>query len=304
MKKAAVITGLCLIVLAMSCRFYFKTTTDNFSIPTNSTSIQNGKNLTHLVCGGCHFDPATKKFTGKPMHDLPGIGGKLVAANLTHSTVSGATADYTDAKLFYLIKTGIAKDGSFMPYMMRPMTADEDINDIISYLRSDDIAVAADDHSPGQTHLNALGKMFVRIGFGKPTPYNKGVARPDENDELAYGRYLVAVIGCYHCHSSSKLRISYNVPEHSKGYMEGGIAFKTENGKIRSVNLTPDNETGIGSFSLNDFSLAVRNGMAPNNRKLRSPMPKFPEMNDKEVRAIYNYLKSLPAVHHKAGTNL
>jgi hypothetical protein len=48
-----------------------------------------------------------------------------------------------------ILKTGISKSGKFMPYMMRPMMADEDINDIIVYLRSDDDAAVAADTTIG-----------------------------------------------------------------------------------------------------------------------------------------------------------
>ena len=44
-----------------------------------------------------------------------------------------------------LLKTGIARDGSFKGYMLRPNMVDEDIDDIIDYLHSNDPAVAAAD---------------------------------------------------------------------------------------------------------------------------------------------------------------
>jgi len=301
LKKLIVISILAAIV---SCRFYFDTTKDNFTSHSNPTSVQNGKNLTHNICGGCHYDHEMKKFIGKPMHDLPGIGGKLFSANLTQSVSNGIPPKYSDAELFYLLKTGIAKNGKFMPYMIKPMMADEDINDVIAYLRSNDADVAPADTTVGLSHINFLGKMFIRIASHKPAPYNKGVARPDENNAAEYGRYLVAVVGCFHCHSSSILKVDYVYPENSKGYMTGGMRLKSTNGKIRSVNLTPDNETGIGTFTLADFTNAVREGLAPGGRKLRVPMPKFKDLTDKQVQAIYTYLRTLAPVHHRVGTNL
>jgi mono/diheme cytochrome c family protein len=298
------LTVLTILAAIVSCKFYFNTTKENFTVRTNTASVQNGKNLTHNICGGCHYDHDMKKFIGKPMHDLPGIGGKVFASNLTQSASNGIPPTYSDAELFYLLKTGIAKNGKFMPYMMRPMMADDDINDVISYLRSNDPDVAAADTTIGLTHINFLGKMFIRIASKKPTPYNKNVPGPDENDAVNYGRYLVAVVGCYHCHSASLLKVDYLHPEDSKGYMTGGARLKSTTGKIRAVNLTPDNETGIGSFTLADFTLAVKEGKGPKGRALRVPMPKFKTLTDKQVNAIYSYLKSLPAVQHRVGTNL
>jgi len=295
---------LAVLIAFVSCRFYFNTTKENFTVRTNAASVQNGKNLTHNICGGCHYDQDMKKFIGKPMHDLPAIGGKVFAANLTQSATNGIPPTYSDAELFYLIKTGIAKNGKFMPYMMRPMMADEDIKDVITYLRSNDPEIAAADTTVGLTRINFLGKMFIRIASKKPTPYNKDVPTPDENDAANYGRYLVAIVGCYHCHCSSILKVNYMHPEDSKGYMTGGARLKSTSGKIRSVNLTPDNKTGIGTFTLADFTSAVLEGKAPGGRVLRVPMPKFKSLTDKQVNAIYVYLKSLPAVEHRVGTNL
>jgi mono/diheme cytochrome c family protein len=300
-KKLIVLS---MLVAIVSCKFYFNTTKENFTVRTNSASVQNGKNLTHNICGGCHYDHDVKKFIGMPMHDLPGIGGKIFTANLTQSASNGIPPRYNDAELFYLIKTGIAKNGKFMPYMMRPMMADDDINDVITYLRSNDPEVAGVDTTVGLTHINFLGKMFIRIASKRPTPYNRDVPRPDEADAASYGRYLVAVVGCYHCHSSSILKVDYLHPEDSKGYMAGGARLRSTSGKIRSVNLTPDNATGIGTFSLADFTLAVREGKAPGGRALRVPMPKFKNLTDKQVNAIYTYLRTLPAAAHKVGTNL
>ncbi len=292
-----------MLVVVVSCRFYFDTTKDSFTSHSNATAVQNGKNLTHNICGSCHFDHEVKKFIGKPMNELPGIGGKLYSANLTQSITNGIPPKYSDAELFYLIKTGIAKNGKFMPYMMRPMMADEDINDVIAYLRSNDPDVAAEDKTVGLSHINFLGKMFIRISSKKPTPYKKGVARPDESDAAEYGRYLIAVVGCYHCHSSSLLHVDYSFPEISKGYMAGGAKFKSTGGKkIRGSNLTPDNETGIGGFSSADFTMAVREGIGPGGYKLRAPMPKFKQLTDKQAQAIYTYLRTLNPEHHKVGT--
>lgn len=285
--------------IIMGCRFYFNTTHDNFTTHPVNTSLENGKDLTYSVCGGCHYDHTVNKFIGKQLDELPRIGGKLFAANLTQSASNGIVPKYSDAELFYLIKTGIAKNGKFMPYMMRPMMADEDINDIILYLRSNDVAVTAADTTVGKTHINFLGKAGVRL-FLKPQPYKKGITKPDENDAINYGYYLVAVTGCYHCHSKNKTGVDYSVPEQTKGYLQGGMTMKDPLGKkIHAPNITPDKETGIGDYSQSEFSKAMTDGIIPGGGQLKAPMPKFKYMNNKEVNAIYAYLFSLQPVHHK-----
>src|SRR2546423_4560418 len=168
---------LVVLILIYSCRFYFKTTTDHFETKKEISSQERGKNFAFAICTGCHYDFKINKFIGKSLNDLPKIAGHLYSANLTQSKTNGIPPQYTDAELFYLLKTGISKNGYFMPYMMRPMMADEDINDIIVYLRSDDPAVTPADTTVGKTHINFIGKIGLRT-LADPQPYNKNVPRP------------------------------------------------------------------------------------------------------------------------------
>lgn len=287
------------IVIATGCRFYFDKTKDNFTVSPGNQSLVNGKNLTYNICAGCHYDPALQKFSGKQLNDLPKIAGTLYSANITHSVTNGTTTAYSDAELFYLLKTGIARNGKFMPYMMRPMMADEDVNDIITYLHSNDEAVAAADTTVGTSHINLIGRWGLRLG-ARPQPYNKGVPRPDEHDAVNYGRYLVAVTGCYHCHSKKALQVDFMTPEKSASYMQGGMKLKDPNGnRIFGPNLTPDKETGIGNFTQADFSNAVTRGVTPAGRKLSPPMPVYKHLTAAQVDALYAYLHTLQPVHHK-----
>jgi mono/diheme cytochrome c family protein len=298
-SKLNLIIYLLSFVMIVSCRWYFKTTTDNLEAKKTADAFQRGKNLTFIVCADCHYDPKTGKLTGKSLNDLPKIAGHLYSANLTQSKTNGIPPQYTDAELFYLLKRGIGKNGKFLPFMMRPMMADEDINDIIVYLRSSDAAVTAADTTVGKTRINIIGRTGLRLG-AKPQPYNKGVQRPDENNPVEYGKYLVAIAACYHCHSGKLFGLDFLEPEKSKGYLQGGIKVKDPEGeKLQAPNLTPDKETGIGNFSQEEFATAVREGIAPSGRKLSPPMGKFKSLTDKQVNAIYAYLRSLPPVHNQ-----
>jgi mono/diheme cytochrome c family protein len=297
-QKRYMVPGL-LVLLVCGCKMYFATTDDQLTARAAPQSVERGKNLAFNICSGCHYDRQVGKFIGKHLNDLPKIAGTLYSANLTHSATHGIPPRYTDAELFYLLKTGISKSGKFMPYMMRPMMADADINDIIVYLRSADPAVAPADTTVGKTHINFIGKIGLRY-LSSPQPYNKGVPAPDENDAIGYGRYLVAVIGCYHCHSQKARKLDYFDAEKTKGYLVGGMKLKDPQGdRLYGPNLTPDKETGIGNFTEEDFSRAVREGTVPSGKKLSPPMPKFDHLTDKQVHALYAYLQSLPAVHHK-----
>ncbi len=284
------------VVAIISCKTHFTTTQETFVIAPKDEGLERGKNLTYNICGQCHYNREIKSFVGEQMHDLPAFMGKLYSANLTNYP-AGILPRYSDAEFFYLIKTGIARDGRFIPYMIRPTIADEDLRDILRYLRSNDEAVRGNETKVGQIHLTALGKLATKIA-GKPQPYLKGIPVPAETDEIATGKYLIDVIGCYHCHSKSILGLKYTDPERSKGYLAGGYKWKIDGERIYASNITKDNETGIGKYTRQDFRAAVREGQAPNGRMLRYPMRHFKHLTDTQLDAIFAYIQTMPARHH------
>jgi len=289
-----------LIILPLllgSCKSHFETTTEKFTAVKNEHSFEHGKNLAFNVCGQCHYNKEAQSFIGEEIKDLPKFMGTVYSANLTNSKRSGI-ARYTDAELYYLLKTGIAKDGRFIPYMVRPTMADADINDIIVYLHSDDAPVKANDKVAGITHVSFLGKLATKVS-GKPLSLKRNIQRPSPDNEVAYGRYLVDVVGCYHCHSKSILSLDYLQPEESKGYMAGGMKWKIDGYKIHASNVTPDKETGIGNYTKADFRKAVQDGEAPGGRMLHFPMRRFKHLTDQQADAIFAYLNTLPPKEHK-----
>jgi hypothetical protein len=289
-------------IIVGSCKTKYNTTKASYTAAESTNAFERGKVMVYSVCGGCHYNKSDNKFIGMPMHEVPGFMGKVYSANLTNSKSHGIPPHYSDAELRYLLKTGIARDGRFLPYMLRPNMADEDLNAIIVYLRSGDPPVAAGDTTIGITHLNPVGKLIMNM-TGKPLPYKPGIKRPSENNPVATGRYLVDNIGCFHCHSHSLTSLNYLNPEQSKGYMAGGIKFKDPQGnKIYASNLTPDKQTGIGNFTKSAFRKAVKDGEGPDG-KLHPPMPEFKRLNDREVDAIYSYLQTIPAKFHKIKGN-
>lgn len=299
MKNRAypIIACLVAVIITISCKTHFETTKADYKAVAGTEHFEHGKALVFSICAGCHYNRGLNKLAGNPMHDVPGIAGKVFSANLTQSKTNGIAPKYTDSEIKYLLKTGISKDGRFMSYMLRPNMADEDINDIIVFLRSNDPAVAPADTTVGLTHYSLIGKAY--LGFSaNPAPYQANIKRPSPNDEVALGRYLVDNVGCYHCHSKSLKSLNSINPEQTKGYLAGGATLKGENGMgIQASNITPDKNTGIGNYTKEDFRKAVKDGRSP-TRKLRPPMEEFKYLTDKEVDAIYAYIMTVPAKYN------
>lgn len=68
---------------------------------------------------------------------------------------------------------------------------------------------------------------------------------------IAKGEYLARAADCVACHSAP-----------GRAPFSGGVAFRLPFGTIYSTNITPDRETGIGSWSDNDFVRALHRGIA------------------------------------------
>jgi mono/diheme cytochrome c family protein len=302
-KLIAAISAITAGVIIISCKTQFATTKERFTAVESPRALEHGRNLVYSICAGCHYNRGVNKFIGNQIEDVPGIAGKVYSANLTHSKTHGLVPRYSDAEIKYLLKTGVARDGRFLSYMLRPNMSDEDINDIIIFLRSnDDPALAAADTTIGLTHFTAIGKMYMGM-HADPVPYKTGIKRPSENNRTALGYYLVDNLGCFHCHSKSLTSLNFVNPDQSKGYLAGGIKLKGEKGmEVAASNITPDKNAGIGNYTRQQFLKALKDGEAP-DRKLHPPMPKFDRLSDGEIDAIYAYLQTVPPNDHKVERN-
>jgi len=298
MKKLKWITAISFAIAAVtiySCKTQYATAPSNFTAIASPEALARGKVLIYSSCAGCHYNHGVNKFIGNPIDDVPGIAGKVFSANLTNSKTHGIPPYYTDAQLKYLLKTGIAKDGRFIPYMLRPNMADEDINAIIVFLRSNDPAITAADTTVGLTHYNFIGKIYMNMS-ANPLPYKPGIKLPA--DDIGMGKYLVDNLGCFHCHSQSLQKLNYLDIEQTNGYLAGGGKLKGANGMtIIAPNITFDKNTGIGGWTKLQFRTAIKEGETP-TKKLHPPMPKLERLSDREVDAIYSYLQTVTPVYH------
>ena len=102
------------------------------------------------------------------------------------------------------------------------------------------------------------------------------------------GEYLARLSDCAACHS---------VPGDAE--YAGGLAMQTPFGAIYSTNITPDAETGIGNYSLAEFTNAVKHGVRKDDAPLYPAMPytSYTIMSDDDMQAMYAYfMEKVPAV--------
>ena len=95
------------------------------------------------------------------------------------------------------------------------------------------------------------------------------------------GRALATIGNCNLCHTAAR-----------GASFAGGRALVTPFGTVYGTNITPDPETGIGRWSIEDFRRAMREGVAPGGRQLYPVFPyeHFASVNQQDIDAIYAYL--------------
>jgi mono/diheme cytochrome c family protein len=109
------------------------------------------------------------------------------------------------------------------------------------------------------------------------------------------GSYMVAAADCTACHTDPRTGVAF----------AGGRPIQTPFGTVVSPNITPDKETGIGSWTDAQFDAAVRQGKTPEGSRLypAMPFPYYRKMTREDVLAIRAYLNTIPAVHHEVNSN-
>lgn len=122
---------------------------------------------------------------------------------------------------------------------------------------------------------------------------------------IARGRYLVENLAhCFRCHSENDFqRLNGQAPAEKKG---GGQVVPANEfseplpSRMVCPNISPDRETGAGTWSDEDFVRAIRQGIGHDGRKLHSLMPYWTlrVLTDDDLAAVIAYVRSIPAVRH------
>jgi mono/diheme cytochrome c family protein len=140
-----------------------------------------------------------------------------------------------------------------------------------------------------------IGAVYF-IWFDRTMPMDPAIVRTDAQDfaQVERGRYLATAADCAACHSGPG-----TVP------FAGGRSVETPFGIILAANITPDLETGIGSWSDADFDAAVRRGKARGGGLLypAMPFPYYAKMSRQDVLAIRAYLNTLAPARNKVESN-
>jgi mono/diheme cytochrome c family protein len=307
LKIAGIILGvIALIVVGFVTYIYadgiprYKAENIELKVEVTPQRVENGERIASMLCIKCHA-AENGKLTGRQLKDIPKEFGEVYSKNITQDKNAGI-GGWTDGQIMYLLRTGVKPDGQYLPpYMPKfPLVADEDLKDIIAWLRSDRACVQPAAAEAPESKPSFLVKFLAHVAF-KALPYpRQEIMRPDTNNAVVLGKYIVnGQIACFACHSRDFKTMNVLEPEKSEGYCGGGNPMLNMEGQIvPTANITFD-ETGIAGYTEDEFVAAVRYGKKRNGEMARYPMVPHVQLTDKEVKAIYAYLKTIPKIHNE-----
>jgi mono/diheme cytochrome c family protein len=142
--------------------------------------------------------------------------------------------------------------------------------------------------------VRKLGHAMVVLAASAILPLASARAADALFAQIERGRNLVNAGDCVACHT----------PENGKPFA-GGRAIETPFGTIYSANITPDQDTGIGAWSDDDFYRAMHEGRRPDGSRLYPafPYPYFTKLTRDDVTAIHAYLNTLQPVRNPRHAN-
>lgn len=262
------------------------------------------------VCMDCHSTRDWSKFSGPIAPGKIGQGGErfdqsvgLPGAFFSKNITPEGISRYTDGELYRIITTGVTKEGKaifpIMPYPYYGKMDREDIMSIIAYIRMIEPVKNEVPESVADFPMNIILNTIPEPASPRP--------KPDPSDQLAYGEYLLNAAACVECHTPfDKGKI---VQEFS---YSGGREFAFPDGSVvRSANITPDEDTGIGKWSVDQFvsrfklfadSSYIVPSVLPGEFNTLMPWSMYSHMKDEDLKAIYAFLKTVKPINSKIPT--
>lgn len=277
---------------------------EDISIEPTPERLARGSYLVNHVssCTDCHSDhhddlfgyPIVEGTEGKGGQPFGGEVGEVSARNITPA----ALGDWTDGEILRAITGGVRRDGSIlapmMPYSLFSKYTREDARSVVAYLRT---LKPIENQVPDQRLAFPVNLIFRTI------PADAQPTEPAElNDPVSRGQYLVTIAGCGFCHTMQE-----NGQPVAGMEFAGGHDFPVIAGTVRSANITPDEQTGLGGWTREAFINRFKIYQVESNRHIPVAAGEFNTvmgwmqfagMTEEDLSDNYDYLRTVKPVHH------
>jgi mono/diheme cytochrome c family protein len=152
-------------------------------------------------------------------------------------------------------------------------------------------------HKPRAFLLAGVAAALVTVGLVAVSILAAPAQAQSGDPLLERGEYLVTAGPCAECHT---VRVEGDPTQLDQTkLLAGGERFDLPFGTIYSANITPDNETGIGMWSVSDIVRALDEGLDKDGNPLvLMPWQNFRGMSSEDKVAIALYLKSVAPINN------
>jgi LPXTG-motif cell wall-anchored protein len=231
---------------------------------------------------GCH-QGAAGFLAGGEVFDL-GPAGKVYAPNISSDPETGI-GDWSEEDIVNVLRTGKAPDGEqlfpIMPYPYFSGMSNQDMHDLAAFIKS----------APPVKNEVPASVLNIPVSPFSPRPQPESAPA----DGVARGDYLVnTIMICGDCHT----------PQGPEGVdFARFLAGNQVDPENFAPNITPDMETGIGSWSQEQIYLELKTGKKPDGNSLGGLMALqieggYKDITEKDGFAVAAYLKTIPAIHN------
>jgi mono/diheme cytochrome c family protein len=302
-----IVTGIVLVLVAAIGGFfvYFglilpaEMPVPDLRVASSPEAIARGQYLARhvAVCMDCHstrdwsyfagpIKPGTLGRGGERFDAKSGLPGVVISKNITPY----ALGKWSDGEIARAMAGGISRDGHalfpLMPYDGYRFMDEADAHSVIAYLRT----LQPLENDVPRHQLNFPLNLIVNA-IPKPPAFRQ----IDRSNRVEYGRYLATLGGCVWCHTPVNDQ-GRTIPEMA---LAGGHAFPMNGGTVRSANISPDPETGIGKWSRETFIARFGAYRGPDAEALPlgangfntlMSWTQFAGMTDEDLGAIYEFV--------------
>jgi mono/diheme cytochrome c family protein len=256
----------------------YQVSVEPITVPTDTQAVERGKHLaTIFICTRCHMD----NLGGQVYFDVPGMLS-IPTPNLT-TGAGGVGASFNDQDWARAIRHGVDRDGKalfIMPARSFHYLSQDDLGSIIAYIKS----LPPVDNPLPKKRVELLGRLMMGAGMFPPFAAdlidhtNQPMSAPAAGVTVEYGQYLART--CTECH----------------GLSLNGAPFGPPGQEVPTPNLTPGGE--LAAWTEDGFINLLRTGVTPSGHVLKDDMPwkYYGQMTDDELKALWMYLQSLPAL--------
>lgn len=275
---------------------------DNAAIVATPEQFVRGEYLTRIGnCAGCHTARGGEPYAGGKAVDTP--FGAVYAGNLTPDKTTGIGSWSADA-FYRAMHEGRSKDGHLLypafPYPNLSLTTREDTDAIFAFLinRIAPVSRANNEHALAFPYNNAYALAAWRWLYFKPN-----TEQTDTSQSAQWNRGAYLVQGLAHCGACHSTRNALGAP----------VAGHTYDGAMMPGNdwyapsLTDKHEASVADWPIEQIAQWLKDGTSKTGAAL-GPMAEIvyqstQHVSDTDLKAMSEYLKSLPPTTAKRTTN-